>query len=90
MNFKKVISFSAILFILYLFHLMVLITLQYFPLNKNVVFLELKDQKDLLFYQISFFIHIYSSTLVILIGFIQFLKFMVNSFFEVLFFIFAF
>lgn len=75
MNFKKVISLSAILFLLYLFHLMVLITWQYFPLNKNVVFLELKDQKDLLFYQISFFIHIYSSTLVLLIGFIQFVKF---------------
>lgn len=51
---------------------MLLITLQYFPLNLNVSFLQLKDQIHEKHYLISFFIHVYSSFIVLLIGFLQF------------------
>lgn len=54
---------------------MLLITLQYFPFNLNVSFLQLKDQLTEKHYLISFFIHVYSSFIVLIIGFLQFLNF---------------
>jgi hypothetical protein len=57
---------------LYFAQLMVLITLQYVPLNFEVSFLQLKTQITLLHYQIAFFTHVYSSIFVLLLGFLQF------------------
>jgi hypothetical protein len=58
---------------IYFAQLMVLITLQYVPLNYDVSFLQLKSESKLLHYQIAFFTHVYSSIFVLLIGFIQFI-----------------
>jgi hypothetical protein len=58
---------------LYFAQLMVLITLQYVPLNFDVTFLQLKTEITLLHYQIAFFTHVYSSIFVLLLGFLQFI-----------------
>ncbi|MFM7661067.1 MAG: DUF2306 domain-containing protein, partial [Bacteroidota bacterium] len=57
----------------YFAQLMVLITLQYVPLNFDVTFLQLKTEINLLHYQIAFFTHVYSSIFVLLLGFVQFI-----------------
>jgi hypothetical protein len=56
----------------YFCYLMVLITLQYVPLNYEVSFLQLKDEKIYLHYRIAFFAHVYSSIFVLILGFFQF------------------
>lgn len=58
---------------LYFAQLMVLITLQYVPLNFEVSFLQLKSEINLIHYQIAFFTHVYSSIFVLLLGFFQFI-----------------
>ena len=67
--FLKLALFGSFCFFTYL---MVLITLQYVPLNFDVSFLALKDEKDLSHYQISFFTHIYSAIFVLILGIFQF------------------
>ena len=52
---------------------MVLITLQYVPLNYEVSFLQLKSEISLFHYRIAFFTHVYSSIFVLLLGFVQFI-----------------
>lgn len=53
--------------------LMLLITLQYIPVDLSVAFLRIKTAEIALpHYQIAFFAHIYSSILVHIIGFLQF------------------
>lgn len=52
---------------------MVMITLQYIPLNFEVAFLRIKqDEIKLQYYQIAFFAHVYTSVFVLLAGFTQF------------------
>ncbi len=53
---------------------MILITLEYVPLNLKVSFLQLKVQSNLKHYQVAFFTHVYSSIFVLFLGFFQFLK----------------
>lgn len=57
----------------YFLWLMLKITLQYWPINTDVAFLSIKqDYIHLLHYRIAFFIHVFSSILVLLAGYTQF------------------
>lgn len=61
------------LFIAYFSYLMVLITIQYIPVNFNVAFLQIKqDEIQHFHYQLAFFIHVYTSIFVLIIGLFQF------------------
>jgi hypothetical protein len=54
-------------------YLMLLITLQYFPARTDIAFLRIKQEEVMIFYYPpAFFIHVFSSMLVLLAGFIQF------------------
>jgi uncharacterized membrane protein len=57
----------------YFTYLMVLITLQYVPIDFDVAFLRIKQEEiSKVHYQYSFFIHVYSSIIVLIIGIPQF------------------
>ena len=61
------------LFLLYFSYLMVLITLQYIPINYEVSFLNIKQEQIIyLHYKIAFFAHVYASIFVLFAGFTQF------------------
>lgn len=62
-----------IILFIYFAQLMVLITLQYIPINYDVSFLQLKSEITLLHYRIAFFTHVYSSIFVLILGFFQFI-----------------
>ncbi len=69
-NAVKYILLYAILF--FFTYLMLLITLQYFPIRYDVAFLRIKDEPiQLLHYKIAFFTHVYTSIIVLLFGIIQ-------------------
>jgi Predicted membrane protein (DUF2306) len=57
----------------YFSFLLLSITLQYIPYNTDVAFLRVKqDEISKLYYKIAFFTHVYSSILLMVLGFIQF------------------
>lgn len=57
----------------YFSYLMILITLQYIPINFDAAFLTLKQEEiQLPYYQFAFFTHVYVSIFTLLIGFFQF------------------
>lgn len=59
--------------LLYFSYLMVLITIQYIPVDFDVAFLRIKQEEiKLLHYQFAFFIHVYTSIFVLLLGMFQF------------------
>lgn len=61
------------LLITYFSYLMILITIQYIPLELNVAFLKIKQEEiQLKHYQIAFFTHVYTSIIVHLAGITQF------------------
>jgi hypothetical protein len=70
---RTICQFSIVLAFLYFAQLMVLITLQYVPINYDVSFLQLKNEINLPHYQIAFFTHVYSSIFVLMLGFLQFI-----------------
>ena len=70
---RTIYRISIIAAFLYFAQLMVLITLQYVPLNYEVSFLQLKSEISLFHYRIAFFTHVYSSIFVLLLGFVQFI-----------------
>lgn len=54
---------------------MVLITVQYVPIDYSAAFLALKSHEtQFLYYRIAFFTHVYSSIFVLMTGFVQFSK----------------
>lgn len=68
----KILLYGLLLFFAYL---MVLITLQYVPIDFNVAFLRLKEEEiKLTHYQFSFFTHVYTSIIVLIVGMFQFSK----------------
>ena len=72
-KYSKVFSTAYYLLILYFSYLMVLITVQYIPLDFNVAFLKIKQEEiQLKHYQIAFFTHVYTSIIVHLTGITQF------------------
>jgi uncharacterized membrane protein len=59
---------------------MILITLQYIPVKYDVAFLNIKQEAIRhIHYRIAFFSHVYSSILVLILGFSQFSKFLRNK-----------
>ena len=59
----------------YFSYLMILITVQYIPINLDVAFLIIKqDEIAFRHYQVAFFSHVYTSIFVLLAGFTQFSK----------------
>ena len=78
---KNLFKLTWYLFLGYFGYLMVLITAQYFPLDFDVAFLKVKqDEIQLSHYQISFFTHVYTSILTLLLGFFQFSKTLRNKY----------
>jgi len=70
---KKIGLLLLILAILYFSYLMLLITLQYIPYSTDAAFLALKSNEVLLlYYRLAFHIHVYSSIIILLLGFLQF------------------
>ncbi|WP_348725671.1 DUF2306 domain-containing protein [Tenacibaculum sp. 190524A05c] len=64
---------SYYLIMLYFTYLMVLITLQYIPIDFDVAFLRIKQEEiQYKHYQIAFFIHVYTSMIVLVVGLFQF------------------
>ncbi len=62
--------------IAYFSYLMVLITIQYIPIDLKAAFLQIKQEEIQHFhYQIAFFTHVYTSIFVLLLGLFQFSNF---------------
>ncbi|WP_264558137.1 DUF2306 domain-containing protein [Flavobacterium sp. N2270] len=72
----KLIKILIVVGYFYFTFLLLLITLQYIPLNFEVTFLKLKQEEvKLSYYNIAFFTHVYTSIFLVLIGWIQFWTF---------------
>ncbi|WP_228098702.1 DUF2306 domain-containing protein [Pedobacter sp. MC2016-24] len=70
---KKTALYTWYLLLVYFCYLMLLITLQYIPVNLQAAFLSIKeDVVGRRYYQIAFFSHVYTSMLILLAGMIQF------------------
>lgn len=58
----------------YFSFLLLLITLQYIPYNTDVAFLRIKqDEIALTYYKVAFFVHVYTSVFLMVVGAFQFL-----------------
>jgi uncharacterized membrane protein len=76
--FCKLVIYCALIYFIYL---LLLITVQYIPINNDVAFLNLKQEEiKLTHYRIAFFSHVYSSILVIAFGVSQFSRTIKNRF----------
>lgn len=72
----KLIKILLLVSYFYFTYLLLLITLQYLPLNFDVTFLKLKQEEvKLNYYNIAFFTHVYTSVFLVLFGWIQFWPF---------------
>jgi len=87
MNIGKVISLKNTVNLLllvglcYFTYLMILITLQYVPIDFGAAFLAVKEEEiKLTHYQIAFFTHVYTSIFVLIFGIIQFSPYIRNKF----------
>jgi uncharacterized membrane protein len=70
---KKTALYAWYLLLVYFCYLMLLITLQYIPINLQAAFLSIKeDVVGQRYYQIAFFSHVYTSMVILLAGLIQF------------------
>jgi len=73
----SIIKICAYLLLAYFIYLLLLITLQYVPLDFDVAFLRLKQEEiKLKHYQFAFFSHVYTSIIVIIAGATQFSKYL--------------
>ena len=72
MQLKLIFQICIVIAFIYFAQLLILITLQYVPLNYEVSFLQLKTEINLFHYRLAFFTHVYSSIFVLLLGFFQF------------------
>ncbi len=65
----------------YFTYLMILITIQYIPIDYDIAFLKIKqDEIALDYYKIAFFSHVYTSIFVLILGIFQFSTFIRNRF----------
>jgi hypothetical protein len=65
----------------YFSYLLLLITIQYIPLNFDVAFLSIKqDEIQLFHYKIAFFIHVYTSIFLVAFGWMQFSTYIRNKY----------
>lgn len=70
---QKILRFIAYGGLAYFSYLMLLITLQYFPIDFHAAFLVIKEEEiKLPYYQVAFFTHVYTSIFTMLLGFTQF------------------
>ena len=70
---NRIFKFSSYFVLGYFSYLMILITIQYIPINFNAAFLALKQEEiERPYYQVAFFTHVYVSIFTLLIGFFQF------------------
>lgn len=73
MEISKIFKYSVLVFYFYFVYLLFLITIQYIPLDFDVAFLRIKqDEIQFLHYKIAFFIHVYTSIFLVLLGWTQF------------------
>ena len=71
---KKLVQISLLLMYSWFAYLLFKITLQYLPYNTDVAFLRIKqDYIQLEYYRIAFFVHVYTSVLLLPAAFTQFL-----------------
>ena len=76
--FLKAILYGSLVYFIYL---LVLITIQYIPINYKIAFLNLKQEEiKLAYYKLAFFSHVYSSIIIISLGLTQFSKTIRNRF----------
>ncbi len=76
----KGIKIALLIFYCYFSYLLLLITLQYLPLNFDVTFLKLKREEIKLgYYNIAFFTHVYTSIFLLFFGILQFSKSLRNN-----------
>ncbi len=83
MNFivNRLLSISYYLLLSYFSYLMLLITIQYIPIDYDVAFLKIKQTEIALdYYKVAFFSHVYTSIFVLIIGSFQFSTFVRNRF----------
>jgi len=67
--------------LVYFTYLMILITLQYIPINFEAAFLRIKQEEIALkHYQYAFFIHVYTSIFVLIFGLFQFSSWIRNRY----------
>jgi uncharacterized membrane protein len=73
MTSKTIFSFFCAAALVYFSYLMLLITIQYIPVNLDVAFLRIKqEQIQHVYYQFAFFTHVYTSIFVLIAGGFQF------------------
>ena len=75
-------AYHVIVLTIYAFfcYLLLEITLQYIPFNTDVAFLKIKqDYISLKHFKVAFFIHVYTSILVLFAGFTQFSKYLLKK-----------
>lgn len=74
-NRERVLKTAWYAILAYFSYLMILITIQYIPLDFNAAFLNIKqDEIQRPYYQLAFFTHVYTSIFTLIIGFFQFSK----------------
>ena len=72
-HFKTGLQFLLYGVLLFFIYLMILITLQYIPVDFNAAFLAVKQNEiQYIHYQIAFFTHVYTSIFVLILGMFQF------------------
>ena len=80
-SFKNTINLVLLIGLCYFTFLMILITLQYVPIDFGAAFLGVKeDEIKLTHYQIAFFTHVYTSIFVLIFGITQFSNYLRNKF----------
>lgn len=67
-------------FLMFFIYLLLLITWQYIPIKYDVAFLNIKPEIEFTWYKFAFFTHVYTSWIVIVVGFFQFWKFLRSRF----------
>lgn len=77
----KIVSFLGWAALFYMCYLMWHITIQYIPIDLNVAFLTFKEEPiQTWHYRIAFFSHVYTSFIILIVGLIQFMPFVRQTF----------
>jgi len=74
---RYIINAILLMVALYFLYLMLLITIQYIPIEFDVAFLRIKDAEiRLKYYQVAFFSHVFTSFFVLVFGILQLIPFL--------------
>lgn len=78
---NQLLKMTYYIVISYFIYLMILITIQYIPIDYDTAFLTIKQTEiALTYYKIAFFSHVYTSIFVLILGVFQFSNFVRNHF----------